>query len=161
MSSLHPRQRAAVKAATRRAIDALPAVGETARQAAARILGVTDGTVSKWCADHYDEMLPIGAALVLERESQMPVYAAMFAELTGHRLVAADGDNGGTASLVAGLCRLVGSHGSAVSTISEALADGKIVPREAVDGLAAIASVESAIVEMKRQLTAISCGEGI
>lgn len=159
MTVLHPSQRAAVKAATRHAMDALPAIGETQRQAAGRVLGVGPDRVSRWCADHVDELIPLASALVLERESQMPVFAALFAAATGHRLVPIAGGEAPAADLIGGLCRLVGSHGAAVAVISEALADGRATAREAGDGLAALAQVESDIVELKRRLTAIRAGE--
>lgn len=159
-SMLHPRLKAAVKAATRRAIDAMPAVGETQRQAAARVCGVGVERFSRWCSDEGDELITFAAAIALEREAQVPIYGALFADLTGHRLVAADGGAEGARDVMAGLCRLVGTHGSAVATISDALADGRVSPREAEAAMAALAGEKVAITALERQLVALKAGEG-
>jgi hypothetical protein len=153
----------ALKHATRLAVDALTVAGESGPQRAARLLGVSEGTISKWCRDGYDETVPAWALFWLESLGQRPTFAGALAELTGHRLVPVADEDGGTpktAALVDGLVKTVGSGAAVAQTLAASLADGRVTPREAQESLAAVGALEADLCGLKRDLAQVAGGEG-
>jgi hypothetical protein len=120
------------KAATRALVAAFDAPGQTGPERVASILSVSRGTITKWSKDGYEEIMPGFVAMQLEFVLQRPVFARVFAELTGCRVVGLDddGDRPRDASLMTSFFDTVTQLGALTATWSEAARDGVHTPIE-------------------------------
>jgi hypothetical protein len=157
-SRLPPGSRAALTAATRAAIAALGSPASTGPAAAAEMLNASAGLISKWGSETYAESPSIEVAALIELTSGAPIYAAVFAALTGHRLVAIAADEtridliGGLHGLGAAVHRLLAEWHAAAD-------DGRVVPREARELLAAVTDLQTLLADLARELARVAAAE--
>jgi len=126
-----PSYRPLWKAATRALVAACEAMPQTGPERAAAILGVAPSTITKWCADQYDHLMPGPQVMLLEFAIQRPVFAQAFASLTGCRVTSADADaTTADATLMASFFATMRQLGDLSSTWTEAASDGVHTPAE-------------------------------
>jgi predicted transcriptional regulator len=115
--------------ATKALIHAFAAPGQTGPQRVAAILGVSEGTISRWQND-YKMRMPGAVAMKLEMIIGRPVFAQTFAALTGSRVVSTEVDPASDAGLVAGFFETTAQVGELTSVWADAARDGVHTPRE-------------------------------
>jgi hypothetical protein len=143
--------RARIKAATRAQVAACGGV-----TAAGTMAGLSKSMLSLACGDDYKEMISLTAALMLEAQSGQPVFAGLFAEMTGHELtVAAESAATPVPNMIGHLTAIFAEAADATKTIAKALEDGAVSPAEATASLKEIADLERVLTAAKRALVKI------
>lgn len=115
-----------VKAAQR---DMIAAAGGIER--VAEIVGYSKSTVGRWNNGDSPDLMPLDALWALETETGMPVMTTALAELSGRRLSDPKEVADAEADIMRGYAGLCSKAGEMMSTMAEAMADGKITPAEA------------------------------
>lgn len=145
-----------LKAATRAATAALGSPALSGARACAEVTGASAGSVSRWGAEGYDDTPSLAAAALIELTSGAPHYAALFAELTGHRLVAIADDEAPVPALPTAVHELARRVHRALAALHEAQLDGVIVPGEARACLDDLSAITAAAAEVSARLAPIA-----
>lgn len=118
-----------LKSASRAAVLAAAAPGSTGPQRVEQITGYAQGSISRWCGEAHKDLMPLDVACLLEFTTQAPVFARAFAALTGHRLVPVEPD-AKDVDEVQHLVRIATTGAGLTQAIGDAIADGRLTPRE-------------------------------
>jgi hypothetical protein len=138
------------KAATKRAIH------EIGNAEAAALAGLSPGALSRMAAGHHPDLLPLDAALAIADASGTRAFAEVFADMAGCRLACRRGEDDPAPAALPALAAAISEAAEFVHVAAQALADGKVSPREAHDLLRVIGDHAAAMADVERGLTALS-----
>ena len=144
-----PLHRARWKLATRQAVTDAGGV-----EAAAAILRVSIGHVSKYQTGHAPDILTLSGALMLAEHSGTRAFAELFADLAGCRLVDQHDADAAAPTEIAAMMATVSECSEVSHQIAEALRDGSVSPRERGLVLKSVNDLTDALSDIRAALTA-------
>lgn len=149
-----------IKAATR---DLILACGGPAGVKA--VITVSDGQISKWKGDIYEDLIPAWAVAMLEHHCQQPAFTRMMADLTGHRLVpiAEGGGEPDMVDVIGDVVKVTGGAGKIATAIADAISPNspggvKVTPGEYRNVLAVAGEHQANISRTMRHLAVVASG---
>lgn len=143
-----PLHRSRWKMATRQAVTDAGGV-----EAAAAILGVSIGHVSKYQTGHMPDVLTLSGALALAQNSGTMAFAELFADLAGCRLVEQRGSDEAAPGEIPALMAAVSECSELSHQVADALRDGTISPRERGQILQAAHDLSDALSDIRVALS--------
>lgn len=144
-----------IKAATRDLTDLCGGV-----ERSGEIAHVSKTEVSRWRVATEPSVIPIPAALALEKECGVPLVTTVMAELNGRRLSDGAGEGGSAAAVAQQQAEFLRSAAQVMAQGAVALADGKVTGAEADIWDRSAAEAQRQLADLRLGLAAAKAGEG-